>query len=392
MRPCRSCRRCARTPSSSSMAVSTTRCGSGLPRPRPSRSATPTKASRPPNGPSCVWRTTTRLCTSARGCTTASPRGSRGSCPAAIRKPRPTGSGSTSIRTTTISPARSSASAPRACKGTRPSTTTRRRTTRGTRCGNRRVTIDEGGWTVEMRIPFSQLRFTASEHHTFGINALRYIQRKNERAWLVHVPKTESGLASRMGHLEGLDGVSPHRTLELLPYVSSRAEYVAPATAGDPFNDGTRLFGSAGLDLKYRPTQQPHARRHDQPRLRPGRGRSGRRQPHGLRDVLRGEAPVLHRRGEHLQQLRPRRGEQLLGVQPIGADHLLFAANRAVAAGGRRWRLRRSPGPDDDSRRRQAHRQDQERLERRPARGRHRARAARRRSSADSRIGSRSSR
>ena len=116
------------------------------------------------------------------------------------------------------------------------------------------VKIDEGGWTVEMRIPFSQLRFTASEQHTFGINALRYIQRKNERAWLVHVPKTESGLASRMGHLEGLNGVSPHRTLELLPYLSSRAEYVAPASAGDPFNDGTRLFGSAGLDLKYRPT------------------------------------------------------------------------------------------------------------------------------------------
>jgi hypothetical protein len=116
------------------------------------------------------------------------------------------------------------------------------------------VTKDEGGWTVEMRIPFSQLRFTASERHTFGINALRYIQRKNERAWLVHVPKTESGLASRMGHLEGLHGVSPHRTLELLPYLSSRAEYVAPSTASDPFNDGTRLFGSVGLDLKYRPS------------------------------------------------------------------------------------------------------------------------------------------
>jgi hypothetical protein len=116
------------------------------------------------------------------------------------------------------------------------------------------VQTDEGGWTLEMRIPFSQLRFTADERHTFGINAQRYIQRKNERAWLVHVPKTESGLASRMGHLEGLNGVSPHRTLELLPYLSSRAEYVAPSGAGDPFNDGTRLFSGAGLDLKYRPT------------------------------------------------------------------------------------------------------------------------------------------
>ena len=226
-----------------------------------------------------------------------------------------------------------------------------------------------------MRIPFSQLRFTAAEHHTFGINALRYIQRKNERAWLVHVPKTESGLASRMGHLEGLDGVSPHRTLELLPYLSSRAEYVAPV-------HGRRSVQRRHAPVRQRRArsevpadQQPHARRHDQSRLRPGRGRSGRRQPHRLRDVLRGEAPVLHRRGEHLQQLRPRRREQLLGVQPVGADHLLFAAHRPVAAGGRRRRLRRSPERDDDSRRRQAHRQDQERLERGPARGRDRARA-----------------
>jgi hypothetical protein len=98
----------------------------------------------------------------------------------------------------------------------------------------------------------SQLRFTQAERHTFGINAMRYIQRKNERAWLVHVPRTESGLASRMGHLEGLDGMSPHRTVELLPYLVSRAEYVAPSAVNDPFNDGTRLFGGTGVDLKYR--------------------------------------------------------------------------------------------------------------------------------------------
>ena len=55
----------------------------------------------------------------------------------------------------------------------------------------------------------------------------------------MHVPKTESGLASRMGHLEGLDGISPHRTVELLPYVVSRAEFVEPEH-GDPFNDGAR--------------------------------------------------------------------------------------------------------------------------------------------------------
>ncbi|MGH9371154.1 MAG: DUF5916 domain-containing protein, partial [Vicinamibacterales bacterium] len=114
------------------------------------------------------------------------------------------------------------------------------------------VRIDESGWTLEMRIPYSQLRFPSADRHTFGINAVRYIQRKNERAWLVHVPKTESGLASRFGHLEGLAGISPQRTVELLPYVVSRGEFVAPSAANDPFNDGTRVFGGVGVDLKYR--------------------------------------------------------------------------------------------------------------------------------------------
>jgi len=116
------------------------------------------------------------------------------------------------------------------------------------------VRIDEQGWTVEMRIPFSQLRFSAGDRLTFGINALRYIQRKKERAWLVHVPKTESGLASRFGHLEGLAGISPQHTVELLPYAVSRAEFVAPPSAGDPFNDGSRMFAGTGVDLKYRLT------------------------------------------------------------------------------------------------------------------------------------------
>ncbi len=113
------------------------------------------------------------------------------------------------------------------------------------------VAVDAEGWTVEMRIPFSQLRFPVASRQAWGVNARRVVQRKNEASWLALVPKNESGLASRMAHLEGIEGVPPAKHVELLPYVSTRAEYVAPARPGDPFNDGSRLFGGAGLDLKY---------------------------------------------------------------------------------------------------------------------------------------------
>jgi hypothetical protein len=113
------------------------------------------------------------------------------------------------------------------------------------------VAIDEGGWTVEMRIPFSQLRFPKADRYTWGINVQRVVQRRNEADWLQLVPKNESGLASRMAQLDGIAGIHPPLTLTWLPYVTSRAELIQPAVSGNPFNDGSRFFGSGGLDLKY---------------------------------------------------------------------------------------------------------------------------------------------
>ncbi len=113
------------------------------------------------------------------------------------------------------------------------------------------VLVDESGWSAEMRIPFSQLRFPSSERDAWGINAERFIQRRNESAWLQLVRKTESGNVSRMAHLAGVTGVSAPRQFEILPYVLSRGEFVAPGGPGNPFNDGSRVFGGTGLDLKY---------------------------------------------------------------------------------------------------------------------------------------------
>src|SRR6266850_5979232 len=112
-----------------------------------------------------------------------------------------------------------------------------------------RITVE--GWIAEIRIPLSQLRFPASGPQVWGINASRYVQRKNETVWLRLVPKNESGLASRMDDLEGLSGVEFRRHLDLMPYVANRTEFVQPASGNDPFNDGAREFGATGIDVKY---------------------------------------------------------------------------------------------------------------------------------------------
>jgi len=113
------------------------------------------------------------------------------------------------------------------------------------------VTRDEQGWALEIRVPFSQLRFPSAFGHAWGLNARRVVHRKNESSWLALVPKNESGLVSRTAHLEGIAEIRPGRHLELLPYASARAEYVEPPVSGDPWNDGSRYAGGAGLDLEY---------------------------------------------------------------------------------------------------------------------------------------------
>ena len=113
------------------------------------------------------------------------------------------------------------------------------------------VTVDEQGWTAEMEIPFSQLRFPHREQHVWGINVSRYIPRKQERNWLELVPRQEARMASRMAHLTGMEGIRPSSHLELLPYTVGLVELTEPSQSGNPFNSATQFDGRIGLDLKW---------------------------------------------------------------------------------------------------------------------------------------------
>jgi Domain of unknown function (DUF5916)/Carbohydrate family 9 binding domain-like len=112
------------------------------------------------------------------------------------------------------------------------------------------VSRSETGWFVEMSIPFSQLRFAKAGKQTWGVNAARFLFRRNETSWLELVPKSEYGLVSRFANLTGIEGIEPGHNLEVLPYVRGGARF-SPSTPGDPFNDGSSLSGGAGVDLKY---------------------------------------------------------------------------------------------------------------------------------------------
>jgi hypothetical protein len=109
--------------------------------------------------------------------------------------------------------------------------------------------IDEEGWTVEIRIPYNQLRFPKKEEYTWGVNFRRVIKRKNERITFVWVPKEDSGYVSRFARLLGIQGIRPGRHIEFLPYSVAQAQY-SPEESGNPFETGQKYLGNAGFDLK----------------------------------------------------------------------------------------------------------------------------------------------
>ena len=111
--------------------------------------------------------------------------------------------------------------------------------------------IDSLGWTAELRIPLSQLRFAPSATQTWGLQIRRFIQRRQEQDQWSFWHKTESGGPPRFGHLVGLELKRAPTHLELLPYLVTRLKQERPAAVGDPLNPRNSEDIRVGGDVKY---------------------------------------------------------------------------------------------------------------------------------------------
>ena len=110
--------------------------------------------------------------------------------------------------------------------------------------------VDSAGWTAEMRIPLSQLRFNAAPEQVWGMNIRRWTPALHETDYWVMVPTDETGYVSRFGTLTGLVDLAPPRRIELLPYLAADARSVERAP-NDPFTQtlSNRLGGDAKIGL-----------------------------------------------------------------------------------------------------------------------------------------------
>ncbi len=114
---------------------------------------------------------------------------------------------------------------------------------------------DAEGWYVEMRIPFSTLRYASGEDQSWGLNLARYIGRRHEQAFWSPVPRqynlyrlTEAGI---------LTGIAPppQRLSTVTPYLLGAGQQNLPGQPGTeyPFEVGADakigITPSLALDL-----------------------------------------------------------------------------------------------------------------------------------------------
>jgi len=108
--------------------------------------------------------------------------------------------------------------------------------------------IHEDGWSFEMRIPYSALRFANRENQTWGLNITRRRNKTGQQyMWNPTDPKV-NGFVNQEGELTGIEKVEAPVRLSCSPYLSTYVNHYPYKTSG--VKDWTSSV-NGGMDVKY---------------------------------------------------------------------------------------------------------------------------------------------
>ncbi|WKD86898.1 hypothetical protein KCTC32516_02278 [Polaribacter huanghezhanensis] len=102
--------------------------------------------------------------------------------------------------------------------------------------------VNDKGWAVEMKIPYSALRFANAPVQHWGFNFHRRLERLNEQHTWTHIDNAVGRWTQHDGLIENLKDIKPPTRLGLYPYASAIT---------DSYNGKTTNDWNLGLDLKY---------------------------------------------------------------------------------------------------------------------------------------------
>lgn len=119
------------------------------------------------------------------------------------------------------------------------------------------ASLNDHGWTAELKIPFKSLAFSEKEEHTWPLHVIRTIPRESryQVSWM-KVDRNIPTFMPQAGLLTGLKNIKSGGNLELLPYVIGQSNGQLT-----DFDDPSSKFkfdplkGRIGAGLKYSPSQ-----------------------------------------------------------------------------------------------------------------------------------------
>ncbi|GGK59110.1 MULTISPECIES: DUF5916 domain-containing protein [Flavobacteriaceae] len=104
------------------------------------------------------------------------------------------------------------------------------------------VKVNKDSWVVEIKIPYSALRFSNTNIQTWGINFHRRVNNLNEQYVWNYIDKKVGEITQYSGEIIGIKDIKPPTRLSFSPYASS--SYTT-------FDGDSEFNNSIGMDLKY---------------------------------------------------------------------------------------------------------------------------------------------
>lgn len=105
------------------------------------------------------------------------------------------------------------------------------------------VQMLDSGWSAEIKIPYSAIRFPKKNIQEWGLNIIRQVRRKRELSTWNFVDNKMNSVTNQYGMITGIENVKPPFRLSATPYFSSYIQHNEQQQLNYTFN--------GGLDLKY---------------------------------------------------------------------------------------------------------------------------------------------
>jgi len=110
-----------------------------------------------------------------------------------------------------------------------------------------KTTVGDSAWYAEMRVPFTQIRFSHEEEHIWGMHIWRWINRLHEESQWKLIPIDAPAMVYIFGELRGIKDIPYKRNVEIMPY--AKAKYITDSESNQNF--GTGLDGKIGITSNF---------------------------------------------------------------------------------------------------------------------------------------------